>query len=88
MAAPTSADFARVSALLQEGKTQEADDLLKELTSDAAKAERAAAGIPETPSPPRAPEAIVLDFFHSITAHLGFPPKLHALLDELKAVAS
>ena len=88
MAAPTADDLAGVLALLREGKTQAADDLLTTHHVAARDAENLAAGLPAEPPPPRLPEEIIMAFFEAVTALLGTPGKLEVLLAELKAVAA
>ncbi|HVI11028.1 MAG TPA: hypothetical protein VND65_22275 [Candidatus Binatia bacterium] len=76
---PTAEVLERVQALLREGKTQEADDLINEH-----KAAAAAAPEPgDPPAPPRTAAAIAKDIFNELVIHLGSPPNLVALYKEL-----
>ncbi len=79
---PTAAEMARVSALLKEGKTQEAADLQDALTRTTAAAEAEAAGrIPEPP-PSREPHVILRDILGQLAHDLGNRPTLELLLSE------
>lgn len=84
---PTSEELARVSALLKEGKTQEAADLQDSLTKVTAAAEAAAAGKPLEPPPPRDPDVILRDILGQIAHDLGNRPALEALLNEYDVAA-
>ncbi len=83
---PTAQEMARVSALLKEGKTQEAADLQDALTRTTAAAEAEAAGRPLEPPPPREPEVILRDILGQIAHDLGNRPILEALLHEYDEV--
>lgn len=85
---PTQAEiFDQVSKLLQEGKVQEADDLVKKASADAHIAEQKAPAAPAPPPPPRETSVITHDLLAAIVNHMGNPPKLHALVSELEASA-
>lgn len=85
---PTQAEILdQVSRLLQEGKAQEADDLVKKAAADAHAAEHHAPAAAAPPPPPRAPDVITHDLLAAIVNHMGNPPRLHALVSELEAAA-
>lgn len=85
---PTQAEILdQVSKLLQEGKIQEADDLVKKASADAHIAEQKTAGAPAPPPPPRDLSVITHDLLAAIVNHMGNPPRLHALVSELEAAA-
>lgn len=74
----------RASALLREGRVQEADDLL---TASARQiAAEASPGVPPPPPAPREPLQVVYAMLALIGAHLGNPPGLSRLVDELASV--
>lgn len=79
---PTSEEMARVSALLKEGKVQEAADLQDSLTKVTAAAEAAAAGKPLEPPPARPLDEILRDILGQIAHDLGNRPALELLLHE------
>lgn len=79
---PTSEEMARVSALMKEGKIQEAADLQDALTKVTAAAEAAAAGKMPEPPPPRPRAEIVRDILGQIAHDLGNRPATEALLHE------
>ncbi len=79
---PTAQEMARVSALLKEGKVQEAADLQDELTRITATAEAEGAGKVLEPPPPRQPHVILRDILAQIAHDLGNRPTLEMLLAE------
>lgn len=79
MADPKNIEDVRV--LLKEGKVQEADDLLKTLSADAAASAAAAAGRPAEPPPPRDPDVILHAFMVAVADRFGN----HQVLEDLAA---
>lgn len=77
----------QVSKLLQEGKVQEADDLVKKTAADERETAAKASGIAAAPAPPREPGVVNQDLLAAIVNHLGNPPRLRALLSELEQAA-
>ena len=76
----TAEALKQVQALLREGKTQEADDLINEHN-----AALTAAGSPDAPPPaPRTIGEIVKELATELTQHLGSPTRLVELLKELE----
>jgi len=80
----TSAQLGEVSKLLQEGKNQEADDLLKKFAADANAAELAASGGANAAAPPRRLGEIVNDLLIEVMHRFGNPPALQVFILELE----
>jgi hypothetical protein len=83
----TAQEMERVTALLKEGKVQEAAVLQDTLTKATATAEAEAAGKPLEPPPPREPTLILRDILGQIAHDLGNRPALEALLHEYDEAA-
>jgi hypothetical protein len=77
----------QVSKLLKEGKVQEADDLAQRGAADARIAESKSSGKDPAPAPKRDPAVIKQDLITEVVTHLGSPPRLLALLEELYPAA-
>lgn len=80
----SSKQLGEVSALLQEGKNQEADDLLKKFAADANAAELAASGAASAPAPPRRLGEIINDLLIELMHRFGNPPQMQVLILELE----
>ena len=84
---PATVDVSTIDsaiALMREGKVNEADALLSAAQASAIEFADRAAGKPAPPKPPRAASVVMLDLFDAIVAHQGRPPRVEALLNELK----
>ena len=77
----SSALLGQAQALLREGKTQEADDLLSQAQAEQAKE----AGLKPEPPPPRERAEVLRAFMEELVLHLGNHPRLRALLAEYDA---
>jgi len=71
-------------ALMRDGKVNDADALLTDARASAIEAADRAAGKPAAPKPPRRFGDIELDLLDAIAQHLGRPPRIEALLVELR----
>ena len=72
-----------ISALLQEGKVNEANELAKKSSADIEAAEKKALE-PAEPPPPRTPNEILADFITEVSDRLGHPARLANLATELR----
>lgn len=79
---PTAQELDRITALLKEGKVQEASDLSTKLSQEASAEAAARAGFIPEPPPARARDEILSDILHQICHDLGNRPGLEALLRE------
>jgi hypothetical protein len=81
----TSDHLTEISKLLQEGKNQEADDLLNKYAAEANARELAATGAAPAPPAPRPPAEITQELLTWLVNHLGNHPEALKLLQELEA---
>lgn len=79
-------NIADVRALLQEGKVQEADDLLANIAASAANAMLGTPAKPAEPPPPRDPDIVLYDFMKLVTERFGNHAVLEALCEEFYSV--
>ena len=76
--------MAQASVLLQDGRFQEADDLLKTSLAEAAGIRAIAEGKHPEPPSPRSSGEIQMHLLSALVERAGHPPVLAALLDELQ----
>jgi hypothetical protein len=69
--------------LLQEGKVDEAADHLRTAADEERSKESVASGKPPAKKPPRSVEEVLHDLVVEIASHIGNPPRVQVLLDEL-----
>jgi hypothetical protein len=67
------------------GNVQGADDVASAALRQAEADERAAAGQPPSPQPPRSPELVLNSILNWISAAMGHPDQLDALIAEMSA---
>ncbi len=82
---PNATALQQARALLRDGKTQEADDLLSKAIVTSTAAGKLPAAL-EEPKQPRKPEEIILDLFQGVHQLLGTSPALVPLIAELREV--
>lgn len=81
---PTAEDLNSITALLKQGKVQEAADLSARLSAETKVAEDLAAGKVAEPPPPREPAIIFDELLGAIISHLGNRHDMVALLEEYR----
>lgn len=73
--------------LLKEGKVDEAAALMREASDEERAKEAAASGKEPPKKAPRSAAEIIDDLIREIASHIGNPPRVQVLLDELVAAS-